>query len=112
MGIFSIQLEMKRYGSLDDGNMHLRTWHVSFPSGGPAAGLGQEGMEESRSMVSLQPDLFSKLHPFHLTIDHNLRIVQVGSGLRKACPRLSALGLHVDQSIQVGIVQLWMDPLL
>jgi PAS domain S-box-containing protein len=55
----------------------------------------------SSPSIGLPPEIFADAFPFHLALDRQLRIVQIGASLRRLEPEL-AIGQPLDQAFQIA----------
>jgi hypothetical protein len=67
--------------------MFLQVWHVSYPEQAQFK-LEFEVLEKklTATCYSPEPSLFYSLFPFHMLLDQDLNLVQVGSGLNSTIP--------------------------
>ena len=83
---------------------HLgQVWLVSYPEEPQLKCFEREdsaSLAAASSTFSPGPDLFHRSFPFHLVLDADLRVVQLGSGLRRMLPGLSP-GVDVQKHLEV-----------
>ena len=73
--------------------------------------------QASASRYIPEPALFHRLFPFHLVVDERLRVVQLGTGLRRMIPdlapgalisaHLEVRNMHADEA---GLSPFWCAP--
>ena len=78
-------------------------WHVSFPEQ-VQFNIESQLLERklAMTMYSPEPSLFYNLFPFHLLLDENLNLVQVGSGLNKTIPSFMPHKTSVKEFFKVN----------
>ena len=80
-----------------------QVWLVSYPEEPQLKCLEKEdeaNRDATSSTFSPGPELFHRTFPFHLVLDADLRVVQLGSGLRRMVPGLSP-GVDVQEHLEV-----------
>ena len=93
--------------------MLLQVWHVSYPE---QAQFKREFEVLERKLAatsySPEPSLFYSLFPFHMLLDEDLNLVQIGSGLNSTIPSFVPHERSVKESFKVpgGLINSHIRP--
>ena len=79
----------------------LQVWLVTFPE--QLKCLRKEAeicLQANTSHYVPEPELFHRIFPYHVVLDDQLRVVQIGTGLRRMIPELYP-GAHIADHLEV-----------
>lgn len=78
----------------------LQVLKLTYPYQPALRDWGKESLAAQRSIVSMPPAMFYELHPFHLVMDRQLRLLQWGASIGRVVPDLQ-VGQHVRDFFKV-----------